>query len=182
MAGVQIKRELIGSYTANTIPPQLINDGRLVLRSFGQVEELVLTARIVERKVSPSCEGVYRLRIAEFSVQPTKASGQPWDRGVGKMQWPDVVVKLKIGNSSIKTPQQDDTLATIFTDVSSVITIKQGMTVSLKVIDVDYFGKYEMIGETAMTDACQLLNPEGIYSFKNFDRVNKVVIIIEKLQ
>lgn len=181
-AQVQVKRDHIGTWTAPRVPNELLQGGTLTLRSFGQVEELVLTAKVVERKVSAGCDGVYKVRIAEFVVKPTKESGKTWDRGIGKSTRPDVVVQLKIGDTILRTPQRDNTFAARFHNVQKILTLKKGTTVHLSVVDIDTFGRKEVIGETAVTDACTLLSPTGEYTFSGFGRVEKVVLIFEKQQ
>lgn len=181
-AKVQVKRDHMGTWSAERVPNELMQGGTLTLRGFGQIEELVLTARVVERKVSNGCEGVYKVRIAEYAVKPTKESGKTWDRGIGKATRPDVVVRLKIGDTVLNTPVRDNTLAARFSSVQKVFTLKKGTAAHLTVLDMDLFNRSEVIGETAVTDVCTLISPTGIYTFTGFGQVEKVVLIFEKQQ
>lgn len=182
-AGYQAKRDLMGTYTAPSVPAELMNGGTLSLKSFGQVEELILEAKVVEKPaLSASCDGVYKIRIVEFDVKDKKENGKSWDPGFGKMKLPDVIVSLKIGNDTIESPKQQDTTSFKFTDdVSKTIPIKKGLAVTLEVYDKDIRSK-ETIGQTAESDVCTLISKSqnGVYTFENFGQVNKVVIIFEK--
>ncbi len=183
-AKVQVKRDHMGTWSFDTIPPQLLKGGTLTLRGTGQsnnqIEELVLSARVIKRKVSPGCAGVYKVRIAEFGVKPKKESGKTWDRGFGKATRPDVIAALKIGSTTLTTPKQSNTFSAKFYNVGRVFTIKKGVSASLRLTDADIFGRKEMIGETAVTDVCSLINNQGMYTFTSFGRVKKVVLIFTK--
>ena len=188
-AGFQMKRDKMGTYTTPSVPAKLLNGGIFRIKSFGQVEELVLSAQIVQRPTTNTCEGVYKVRIAEFEVEATKESGKTWDRGFGRFKKPDVVVSLKIGNQTITTPKKQDKLSFRFNDqkVQSTITIKKGMSLSLNLYDKDAFGRKDTIGETAETDICKIIHPAnkvftGIHSFKYFGRVKKVIVIFTKVK
>ncbi len=188
-AGFQIKRDEMGTYTTSVVPKELLNGGTLRIRSFGQVEELILSAQIVKKPVTKSCEGVYKVRIAEFDVEATKENGKTWDRGFGRFKNPDIVVSLKIGDKTIVTPKKQDKLFFRFNEqkVEGLFTIKEGMSLSLSVVDKDAFGHQEMIGETAETDVCKILYPpnkpfQGLYTFKYFGRVKRVVLIFRRLK
>lgn len=182
-AKVQVKRDHMGTWSQETIPPALRQGKTLRLTHFGQVQELVLSARIIKRKVTPGCAGVYKVRVAEYSVKEQKESGKTWDRGLGKATRPDVFVALKIGDTTLKSPVQSNSFLASFFNVSGVFTIKKGNSVSLKVFDKDIslFGKsQEKIGETAYTDVCSLISSNGMFVSKPFGQVEKVVLIFEK--
>ena len=179
-AGFQVKRDMMGFLTYPSVPKQLLNGGRLVIRSFGQVEALVLTSKVVTKPANTGCAGTYKVRLAEYDVKAKKANGKTWDRGFGKYKKPDVMVVLKIGNASITTPKKQDTLNATFTNINKTIAIKKGMTVNLTLYDKDGFGRKEVIGQTAIGDVCKMINATGSYTFKPFGQVNKVVVIFTK--
>ena len=180
--GVNFKRDRMGTWYSDKMPTELLRGQTLVLRSFGQIEKLVLKARIVHRPEISSCNGVYKVRIAEFAVQPTKETGKSWDTGFGSRVKPDVVVRLQIGNATLQTPLTKNAFIKSFTNVDSIFTIKKGMSASLKVFDQDLFGSTEKIGETALASACNLINRRGRYTFRKFGQVKKVVLIFEKMR
>ncbi len=182
-AKVQVKRDHMGTWSQETVPLALRQGKILKLGRFGMVQELVLSARVIKRNISKGCDGVYKVRIAEYSVKEQKESGKTWDRGMGKATRPDVFVELTIGNTVLKSPTQDNTFLANFYNVSGVFTVKKGNSVSLKVFDKDIslFGKsQEKIGETAFTDVCSLIGPDGMFTSKPFGQVEKVVLIFEK--
>ncbi|MCB9639265.1 MAG: hypothetical protein H6728_08190 [Myxococcales bacterium] len=181
-AGIQVKTDAIGHYTAPSVPAELLKGGKLVLKSFGQVEEIVLEAQVVERpKIDPNaCDGVYNVRIVEYEVKDKKENGKNWDWGFGKAKLPDVVIKLKIGKYEVTTDKiQDKTMHTFTAGASKTIAIKKGMDVNLEVLDSD-LNKFDKIGQTAESDVCKLLTAGGKYTFSNFGQVIKVVVIFEK--
>lgn len=183
-AKIQFKRDHMGTWSFDKVPAQLLNGGTLVLRGSkddkNQIEELVLSSRVIKRKVSPGCEGVYKVRITEFGVKYKKESGKTWDRGFGKATRPDIVVSLKIGGTTLTTPKKSNTFVASFFNVGRVFTIKKGTSASLRVLDIDVFGRKELVGETAVTDVCQIINATGSYTFGAFGQVKKIVLIFTK--
>ncbi len=179
-AGFQVKRDLMGFMTYPSVPKELINGGTLVIRSFGQVESLVLTSRVVNKPAATGCAGTYKVRLVEFDVKARKANGKTWDRGFGRFKKPDVMIELKIGNDSFQTPKKQDTLAATFSNVGKTMAIKKGMTLNLTVYDKDGFGSKEVIGQTAIPDVCTIINERGSYTFKPFGQVNKIVLIFTR--
>lgn len=183
--GVQVKRELIGKYTAPSVPAELLKGGRLVLKSFGQIEEIVLESEVITRPASTTCEGVYRVRVVEAEVKEKRENGKNWDSGFlgkGKFVLPDIYVSLKIGTEEVKTQTAQDTTSTKFYGAEKTIAIKPGTALSLTVFDSDYPRKDEAIGQTAAPDVCKLITPEGFHTFGPFGQVVKVVVIFEKQQ
>jgi hypothetical protein len=182
-AGIQVKTDEMGIFTAPSVPKELLEGKTFTIKSFGQVEELVLEGKVVERPAidATKCEGVYNVRIVEYEVKDKKASGKSWDLGFGRTKLPDVIVKLKIGDNVIETPKQQDTVTATFTNIQRVIPLKPGMQVTLEVTDKDP-GSAEMIGQTAAPDVCKLLTPNGRYTFENFGQVVRVVLIFERQQ
>lgn len=181
-AGIQVKTDEIGTYSAPTVPAELMNGGKLVLKSFGQVEELVLEAQVVDRpKIDPtSCDGVYTVRVVEYEVKDKKENGKPWDWGFGRAKLPDVVIKVKIGKNEIVTPKVQDQAAHVFTSAEGkTFAIKKGEEINVEVLDSD-LNKFESIGQTAESDVCKVLNAGGKYVFANFGQVIKVVVLFEK--
>ncbi|MEM1008224.1 MAG: hypothetical protein AAGJ35_04405, partial [Myxococcota bacterium] len=180
-AGVQMKTDLIGTYTAASVPKELLEGKTLTLKSFGQVESLVLEAKVVEAPKSTGCEGVYNVRIVEFDVKNKQENGKPWDLGFGSMKKPDVIVKLKVGSHTINTPKFNNKTTATINNVQKTIPVKKGTPVTLEVTDAD-IGKDQVIGQTAASDVCTLINASGKHTFTNFGQVNKVVLIFEKKQ
>lgn len=181
-ANVQVKRDLMGVKAWGAVPAALANGGRLVIKSFGQVEELVLEAKVVKRKVSTGCAGTYKVRVVEFEVKPRKASGKPWDRGFGRFKKPDVLTVLKIGGTTVSIPKQQDTLSRTFPGNShaGTVAIKKGQTVKIGLYDKDGFGRKETIGEDAVGDVCTIIKAGGKHTFTNFGQVTKAVVIFTK--
>lgn len=181
--GVQVKRDLIGKYTAPSVPAELLKGGRLVLKSFGQVEEIVLESEVVKRPALTACEGVYRVRVVEAEVKEKRENGKNWDSGLfgkSKLVLPDVYVSLKVGSEEVKTQISQDTTSAKFYGAEKTIAIKPGTSVSLTVFDSDYPAKDEVIGQTAAPDVCKLISGDGLYTFGSFGQVVKVVVIFEK--
>lgn len=192
-AGFQAKRDLMGKWTSATIPKELANGGTMTIRSFGQVEELVLQAEVVQKpKVAAggTCDGVYKVRVVEVEVHATKANGKSWDRGFGSSKKPDIMVILQIGSESIPPKDQLNKLVKKFiarnklqatiTNLHATMAIKKGQAVKLKVLDADLFNRKETIGETAESDVCKIINASGKHVFTNFGRVKKVVVLFSK--
>lgn len=182
--GQQVKCDPIGSYTAATVPAELLGGGKLVLKRFGQVEALFLSAQVVQQQAppaAPSCDGTYRVRIVEYEVKETKANGDPWDKGWGKFKKPDVIVKVAIGSDQIESPKKQDTTAAKLDGVQREVLIKAGTPVRIEVLDQDPKG-FDTIGQAAFPDVCTLIreSQNGVYTFKPFEQVVKVVIIFEK--
>lgn len=182
-AGIQAKRDLMGEWAAASVPEQLMNNGTLTLRGFGQVEELVLTGKIVQKAVATTCEGTYSVKIAEVEVMATKENGKTWDKSIlrKKAAMPDIIVTMTIAGQKVETPLQRDTLQATFTNVETTVAIKAGTTLSLLVEDHDGV-KREKIGQTALPDVCKVIpsGGSGQYVVPTFDRVVKVVLIFTK--
>ncbi len=185
-AGVQAKRDLMGLYEAAQVPAELMNGGTLVLKRFGQVEGVVLSA---ERVAAPApaevaCSGVYQARIVEVEVESTKADGRTWDRGFGKYKLPDLVVELSVGNDKVATPKADNVTFAKYDSAQMDVPVSRGVPVRIMVKDMDPGNKFEEIGQTAFADVCDLLSKaqDGIYTFPAFGRVKKVVVIFRKIR
>ncbi|MCB9637947.1 MAG: hypothetical protein H6727_03470 [Myxococcales bacterium] len=184
--GVQAKRDLMGIYEAAQVPAELMNGGTLVIKRFGQVEGLILSAEKVSAPApaESACSGVFRARIVEVDVESTKADGKTWDRGWGKAKLPDVVVEMSVGSDKIATPKAGNTTSAKFDKTQLDVPVKKGMAVRILVKDIDPFNKFEVIGQTAFGDVCELLSKsqDGIYTFPPFGRVKKVVVIFRKIR
>ena len=180
IAGFPFKFDTIGVWQASVIPLKLFNGGTFILRHFGQVEEMVLTSKVLKPPTSNKCEGVYKIRIVEFDVKTTKENGQTWDHGIGKFKNPDVNITLKIGKHTLETPTQLNSFHKIFLKTGTILPIKKGSEVFLNVYDKDSLGKSDLIGQTAVLNVCQIINQKGIYTFPPFGQVKKVVVIFEK--
>lgn len=181
-AKFQFKRDTIGVKAWPTVPKELINGGKMVIKSFGQVEELVLESKVVKRPkiANTGCEGTYSVRVVEFDVKPKKADGKSWDRGFGRFTKPDVFVVMKVGSDEITTPKKQDTLAATFTGGGRELAIKKGKEVKVIVYDKETFGRKELIGETALGDVCTIIKAGGKHTFTNFGQVNRVVVLFTK--
>ncbi len=180
--GVNIKKELMGSFSSKKVVEELIKRGKVTLGPFGQVEKLVLSAKLVKGKGTiVRCDGVYRVRLVEFKVKKTRENGKTWDRGFGNGRKPDVIISLKIGSEKLKTPQYINSLQKILTSVEKKFLVKKDSVLSVTVWDKDTFGK-EKIGETLVPNLCKKLLSQSKLELKSFDRVEKVVLIFEKLK
>lgn len=181
-AGIQVKRDMMGLINRDSLPAKLAAGGTLVFRDFGQIEELVLESKIITKEVKKGCEGVYHVRVVEFAVNDKKADGKKWDRGFGKSVKPDVMLSLKIGTHSFESKKQANSLKGIFSNISKTIPIQKGMPVILGLNDKDLFNRKEVIGQTAVSDVCSLINKSGVYTFKPFGQVSKVVVLFNKVK
>ena len=183
-AKVRFKKELIGRRSFDPVPGKLFNGGKLVIRNFGRVLSLTLSATVVKKQVAPAvkpktCDGVYRVRIVEAKVKEKRANGKSWDWGFGKKKRPDVIVELKVGGHTVTTAKKTDSIQMTFQNAHKTFAIKKGTAVNLLVKDKDLKG-FESIGQTATVDACKLIHGSGKHVFKNFGQVEKVVVIFEK--
>ena len=186
-ANVRFKSDLMGSFTAGSVPAALLAGKELTLKSFGQVEELVIKGEIVTKTVSDGCDGTYKVTVKSFDVKATKSNGKAWDNkwltgGGGR---PDVSVKFSTGGTPIQTKAYKNTVSASYSkeynNSSSAVVVKKGTVVKLTVYDDELRSK-ETIGETAIGDACKIFKgAAGTYTFSNFGRVNNVVIAYTKM-
>lgn len=186
--GFRVKKDLMGTKAWATVPPSILEGkGDFTIKSFGQVEELVISAKVVQKpKIAETgCAGTYKVRIVEVDVHDRKANGKTWDRGFGSFKKPDIFITSKIGDTSFRTPAKGsikNVLNHTFNGGGTKIAIKKGEKVRVTVWDGDgsVLNQKEKIGETALGDVCTVIKAGGQHTFTNFDRVKKLVIIFTK--
>lgn len=200
--------EVIGTYTIKNLPIQMVEGGRLILRSFGQVEYLELKVEPLPYKPSNSdCEGVYRVRVAELQINALRADGRAWHPGVGRMSLPSAYTKIWLGSQKLETPVAYKRLKAIY-QTSRIIPIRKHMTMSIEVRDFTVgfrlsFDKQvkvpllpirvgigmknepssQSIGQTAFLSVCDLIkrSKNGVVQLKPFGQVKKVLLFFDKI-
>jgi hypothetical protein len=182
-AGVQVKRDLMGEFRADRLPKALLNGGKVVLRQMGRVEELVLEASIVTRKVKVGCSGVYKVTLLQVDIHDTRENGKKWDKGIGKLQMPDMEGFVQLGSQQLTIPKQQDTASKKFTNLYMTASVKPGDALKVRILDRDRTWtaqiKHEVIGDTTIANACSVLK-HRVIALKNFGRVKQVLLRIEK--
>lgn len=201
--------QVIGSFKTNKLPVQMVEGGRLILRSFGQVEYLELKIEpLPVNRTNDSCEGVYRVRMAELTVKPTRADGRPWHAGVGSMSRPSPYSVLWLGTQKLETPVAYKRLSAIY-QTSRIIPIRKDTTMSIDVRDYSVglrlsFDRQikipflplrvgigmknepasQSIGQTAFFSACSLIKKakNGVVRLPSFGQVKSTVLFFDKLK
>lgn len=181
-AGFQAKRDLMGAFTSAKIPAGLLNGGKLVLKSFGQVEELVLKTEVV--KAAPlACPGNFRIRVASLSVAKTKEGGKTWDKGIGRIKNPDIEGTIKIGGNTLKIAKQQDKFSATFKSLYTTLAINKSTTLNVNIWDRDRTWtmklRPETIGQYSNANICSLIKGDGVVKL-SFGRVKSLVLIFDK--
>jgi hypothetical protein len=200
--------QVIGQVKTDRLPIQMVTGGRVILRDFGQVEYLELKVEPVQvSKQDTTCEGVYRVRIAELGVNQKRADGRPWHAGVGRMSYPSPYITLWLGSQKLETPVAYKRFESVY-QTSRIVPIRKQTTVSIDVRDFSVgfrlsFDKQikvpflpvrvgigmknepssQAIGQTAFFSACTLIKraKHGMVQLKPFGQVSKVVLFFDKL-
>ncbi|MCK6511046.1 hypothetical protein L6R29_13875 [Myxococcota bacterium] len=199
----------IGRFSTPHLPRVFVEGGRLILRSFGQVEMLELKIEPLQQVVSdPRCEGVYRVRIAEVDVTETRADGKPWHTGIGSMKLPSPFLTVWLGSQKLETPVAHHRLKAIYQS-HRLIPIRQDTTFTLEVSDfsvglnlsVDQSVRVpflpirvgigmrrdpdvQQIGQTAHLSVCELIQgaKQGKVRIPAFGRVKSVLMFFDKVR
>ncbi len=199
----------VGRFSTAHLPRVFVEGGRLILRSFGQVEMLELKIEPLQQVVNdPRCEGVYRVRIAEVDVMETRANGKPWHTGIGSMKLPSPFLTVWLGNQKIETPVAHHRTKAIYQS-HRLVPIRQDTTFTLEVSDfsvglnlsVDQSVRVpflpirvgigmrrdpdvQQIGQTAHLSVCELIQgaKQGKVRIPAFGRVKSVLMFFDKVR
>ena len=203
------KSQIIGQYKSKRLPAVFLKGGRWILRSFGQVEMLELEVKPVQMiRKTPGCDGVYRVRVAELEIQPTRANGKPWHPGVGLLRNPSPYGKLWLGTQKLETTVAYKSLKAVYQN-SRLVPIRKSTSLVLEVRDystgvgLSLDRKYKVpflplhfrldmkkeastnrIGQTAFLSVCKLLkkSKNGSIRLPAFGRVKSALLFFDKVE
>lgn len=201
-------RDKIGEVTLKRLPTQAFKGGKLIIRSFGQVEYLELKFEPIKKvKQSPGCEGVYRIRVAELAVAGTRADGSSWHKGYKQLKNPSPYVKLSFGTHSLETPVAYKRLNAIYQS-SKLFPIRKTTPLVIEVKDYSVGFRFSIdkqykipflpiriglgmknepgfqeIGQQAYLSICPLLKRAryGRVKIKPFGRVRSLLLFFDKM-